>query len=307
MDFYKKIQRGDSMQAIPARVYNALLHEVAGVDIETTADALGSFRQAGVLKVKNLTGADQPRFAVLGLGAPIVTPTANLKEFKRRPTFLGARPAAATHKNKIAILQQPLRKGSICDAVAAGVSIVRVTGAAADFAELIDGDATKLQCQSSGSARILWAESGSADRWAIVRLESFSTKIGAAARATFSTFAFAPNLQFEVANPAGFIDPNHPERMVIPVDGFYSITAGVLWNSAPSSVSDQRQIDIVAFISGLGNVSLGWSQVAATAQTVCAMKSLTAGVYLTLGLVGPGLNVPSPNLDANFLAAVLVG
>jgi hypothetical protein len=133
------------------------------------------FRQSGIVKVKNASGADRGRFAVLGLTEPIILPADNPAEFKRQVTFEGVVPAKNVHKGKFAVLLEPVADGKIGLAVVAGVVPVRLQVDPAklyDCAEIIDGNTLALVNLPHGSARVLWVEAtGSTERWAVVRLD----------------------------------------------------------------------------------------------------------------------------------------
>lgn len=123
-----------------------------------------------IAKVRNDSGVALSRFDVVGLGAPIISPTDNLAEFKRQPTFKIVKPVAGTHEDKYAVLLEPLASGSIGAAALPGIVVpVRLTGTDVGLAEIADG-VTTFAASNGGSARVLWADSGSSERWALVRL-----------------------------------------------------------------------------------------------------------------------------------------
>jgi hypothetical protein len=175
-DAFKKVQPGQRLE-ITAEAFNAFLdaaraareHKVFGTD------ASQFFRQSGIVKLKNTSGADQGRFAVLGLSEPIIFPADNPAEFKRQVTFEGVVPAKNDHKGKFAVLLEPVAAGKIGLAVIAGVVPVRLQvdpDQLYDWAEMIDGETRKLRNLPHGSARVLWIEAtGSTERWAVVRLD----------------------------------------------------------------------------------------------------------------------------------------
>lgn len=169
----RHVQRGQPLR-IPAADWNAIvdatrahLEDQLGNGGTTTSGG----KQAGVVFVKNASGAAVDRFAVLGIGGPIITPTDNADEFKRQVAVSGVTPTSG-HAGKFVILLEPAPSGGIVRAVVAGVSIVKVNviAAAHEFAEVKAGDAAKLDSAAQGTARILWKESGTGDKWAIVRL-----------------------------------------------------------------------------------------------------------------------------------------
>jgi hypothetical protein len=175
-DAFKKVQPGQRLE-ITAEAFNAFLDAARAVREHKVfgTDASQFFRQSGIVKVKNASGADQGRFAVLSLTEPIILPADNLDEFKRQVTFEGVVPAKDEHQGKFAVLLEPIAEGKIGLAVVAGVVPVRLKvdpNQLYDRAEIIDGSTQALRNQPHGSARVLWVEgTGSFERWAVVRLD----------------------------------------------------------------------------------------------------------------------------------------
>ncbi len=175
-DSLKKVIAGQPLE-IPAATWNLLL-EVAG-DYLARKHAGGTGRvqapspATGIVKIKNASGAALDRFAILGLDSVLFTPTDNLDEFKNNFAFSGSTPAAG-HAGKFAVLLEPAPTGGIVRAMTAGVCPVQVnvTDAAHGYADVKAGDATQLQSGAAGSATVLWKESGTGTKWAIVRLGS---------------------------------------------------------------------------------------------------------------------------------------
>ena len=172
-------QPGDSL-AFPAAAYNAFADTAEAFQEgrldEANETAPAPQQQAGVVFVRNDSGAARERFEVLGLDAPIVTPADNLDEFKRQVTFVGVTPAAGTHDRHFAVLQEPVESGDIARAVVSGVTIAR-----ADLADVPLADAVmlapadggyRLQVRGRGSGTLLWKEADQADVWSVVQLSS---------------------------------------------------------------------------------------------------------------------------------------
>jgi hypothetical protein len=172
-DAFKKVQTGQRL-TIPAEAYNAFIDTALAARgrQQFGADASPFFRQSGIAKVKNLTGAHRERFAIVGLGNPLILPSENEEEFKRQIAFDGLPPSQS---GRLAILLEPIPAGKIGLAVVAGVVPVRLLVNPAqlyDFADIMTGNTHALRNVPAGSARVLWVDgSGSTERWAIVRLE----------------------------------------------------------------------------------------------------------------------------------------
>ena len=174
-DALKKVQSGQRLE-IPAETYNAFLDAVRAErarrhNIEQ--DAGNEFRQTGIVKVRNNTGARE-RFDILGLETPIIDPNVNLPEFKNRPTFATTTPQLPDHQGRFAVLLEPLAADGIGRGIVSGVTICRVWADAEaqeyQFAEAEQGHTDYLRMVESGSAQVLWRESGTGLKWAIVRL-----------------------------------------------------------------------------------------------------------------------------------------
>src|SRR5687768_12426349 len=69
----------------------------------------GHTNQTGIILVKNTSGSDVERFGVLGIDAPIFTPTENLEGFKTTICLKCVTPTDASHKSKFVILREPLK------------------------------------------------------------------------------------------------------------------------------------------------------------------------------------------------------
>src|SRR5512146_1077497 len=105
-DPFKKVRTGDRLR-IPATTYNAFID--AALDLRarrqnaTTQDT-PTFRQAGIIQVKNCTGENRERFDVLGVDDPIFLPAENETSFKNRVMFDGVVPVDPDHKGKFVVL-----------------------------------------------------------------------------------------------------------------------------------------------------------------------------------------------------------
>ena len=131
-----------------------------------------AFRQAGIVLVKNGSGADRQRFDVLGIDSPVITPTDNEDAFKNKVVLSGTTPSESDHLGRLAILLEPLANGKVGMACVAGVCAVHVDVQHEDhqFADIKDGDASSLQSRENGAATILWKETGTGLKWAVVHL-----------------------------------------------------------------------------------------------------------------------------------------
>lgn len=139
------------------------------------AEAIARSGRAGVVPIKNGSGADLARFGILGIDGPLFTPASFLEEFKNRIALSGVALAAPAHLGRFAVALEPITDGAIGRAVVSGLVVCKVTkGADRDYryAEAVAATPGALRAVDSGSARILWHESGSGEKWAIVDVGS---------------------------------------------------------------------------------------------------------------------------------------
>jgi hypothetical protein len=175
-DALKKVQSGQKLQ-IPAGAYNAFID--AAVDYRRRTAHIGqksepTTRQASIVLVRNDSGSNQNRLAVLGIDTPIIDPATNDNEFKNRVALSCVTPAVDTHEGKFVILAEPIAAGKIGRAYAAGVCPVQINVPDEDreyrYAEIDDGVVDNLTVSLIGSAGILWRAGGTGVQWAVVRL-----------------------------------------------------------------------------------------------------------------------------------------
>ena len=172
-DDLKKVSAGQPIR-VNAATWNAFID--AAQDYRQRTQNIGSASAAsawkpGVIFVRNDTGADRDQFAVVGLGSIVIGPSDNLREFKTHTVLSAVTPNINLHKGKFAILQQPIKSGKIGMACVDCISIaqVNITSTAHQTAEIADATTANLVSSDSGSAMILWAETGTGVKWAVVR------------------------------------------------------------------------------------------------------------------------------------------
>lgn len=180
MDVFNKVSPGDPLR-IKAGTWNAVMDASRAVLAGRPA-ALGSampgvgtpLRDAVTILVRNDSGSDLDPLSVVGLGAPVVTPTDNEDEFRENAALAASIPDADTDSGRFAILLEAVPAGEFGRALLAGVTAVKLQVADADhgFADVTDGDASKLTTADAGGAQILWKEAGTGTKWGLVRLGS---------------------------------------------------------------------------------------------------------------------------------------
>lgn len=170
-DPYRKVQRGEKLR-ISARAYNGLLDLLREGDAGGSGKAEGKTRQTGIVPVKNASDANLGRFAVLGIDGPLFTPDENSDFFQRAAALRGIKPTQALHAGKFFVLAEPIAAGGVGRAYVAGVfpALVNVTDAGHGFADVADNSSDYLASASAGAAQVLWKESGTGVKLALVRI-----------------------------------------------------------------------------------------------------------------------------------------
>jgi len=180
----RHVQTGAPLR-IPARDWNAAM-DAARAHAESRFDGgmrpgLPEWRSWGVLPIKNSSGADRDRFDVLGISNVIFAPSASDKAFQNRPALVGVTPASGHVGGEYAVLLQPAAKGAIVDGMVIGITPCRVnvSDASHGFADVDSGVAGNLKSGETGSAQIIWKESGTGVKWAIVRVGTLKVRVQA--------------------------------------------------------------------------------------------------------------------------------
>lgn len=171
---FKKARPGDRL-SIPATTWNKLVDVAKAADqdrLSALVRSLMSNADRDIIKIKNNSGADVDRFAVLGLSGPLFLPTDNETAFKNREALEAVKPDILVHKGKFVICLEPIADGAYGRAQVSGIAITKVKIVNdGSFAEIEDKE-TKLAIDGEkGSAAVLWKETSSGDDvWAIVKL-----------------------------------------------------------------------------------------------------------------------------------------
>jgi hypothetical protein len=134
-------------------------------------DIATSLPQSGIVIVKNNTANDRDILEVLAIDVPLVLPTESLPEWRSRVALSCILPGT-THAGRYVVLQEPIPAGKIGRAMVIGVTpaLLDVTAESDRFAEVVSTVATSLKTGTTGSARILWKESGTGAKRGVVML-----------------------------------------------------------------------------------------------------------------------------------------
>lgn len=120
--------------------------------------------------VRNDTGGTLPAFSVLALGTPIISAVDYPYDVRRDPLFPGTAPAAET--DVFAITIEPLTYGDTGRAVVMGTAVcdISVSDATHTFAVPAVATTATLASAMDGPARIIWKETGTGTKRAVILL-----------------------------------------------------------------------------------------------------------------------------------------
>lgn len=171
-DIFRKVRSGTVLEPSAAQ-HNAFVDMLiesrnrklrgkaaGGLDIETC-----------VVRIQNTSEDDLDKYAVAGITGVLFSRSDNREGFST-PILTCDTPAAPDAVGHFAVSIEPIPAGTTGWAVVAGYTPVQInmTDATHTFADITDGDATQLTSAIIGSARILFVESGTGTKWALVRL-----------------------------------------------------------------------------------------------------------------------------------------
>ncbi len=168
-DPFRRVRPGQKLE-VPAAAYNAFLDAARrerGRMLDTGRDRDADGRTYGVIKVRNASGGDVPRFGVLALSSPVISPAyPNLSEFQAQVAIDGETPDGPARP--FAVLLEPLADGAIGRAVVAGIVPVRLGSGPANLPYAVPeaGNVGTLRPAAAGPARIVWTDG----EWALVHL-----------------------------------------------------------------------------------------------------------------------------------------
>lgn len=179
-DPLKRVLPGEPF-APSAAAWNAMIESARKIaQMESASQrSLSGGAAPGLIRVKNSTGAARDAGDIVGFGATLFTPTDNLDEFRFRPTVVSALPTRAAHSGKFGVLVDAIPSGGIGYAQVSGIAACRVdsqsTTVLPDCVEVKNSDATQLSLVSDGFARVLWRESGTGTRRALILFTPIAT------------------------------------------------------------------------------------------------------------------------------------
>lgn len=156
------------------------------------------------------SGDDCPRYGVLGIDGVAIDHANNADQFLNQIVLDGVIPDGdpdTGHVGKFAIALEPIAAGDVGRVVVSGVVQVQINviDASDKFADIADGDNTQLESTTSGAARILWKESGTGTKWAVVNIGGAGAASGDCISIPTSFTISCDNGAFTVT-PGDFVD-----------------------------------------------------------------------------------------------------
>jgi hypothetical protein len=169
MDCYKKAVRSQPFGGIPASLNNDTIDVVQNSkQREHSLRGGPRFSSLKFAYIVNATESYLDKFSILAIGGLAFDPTNQPEEFQDKIVFTGTSPAAG---NSFAIITEPAEPSQIVKAKVSGETQVKIdiTDESHTCADVKDGDSTQLQSVESGPAQIIWKETGTGTKWAVVR------------------------------------------------------------------------------------------------------------------------------------------
>ncbi|MDD5598461.1 MAG: hypothetical protein PHV82_10990 [Victivallaceae bacterium] len=170
----KKVITGETFK-VKASTWNTFIdaaNHYKNTQMSLGSGALRGNAKTGIVLVQNDSGELLEQFSPVILDDLIIQPDDDEKEqeFKSRvPVFSGKKVSADNKDMPFAILQTPLELEKIGKALLLGVTPAKINigNESHEYAKL---DASELVSTSSGVGRILWKESGTGEKWALLQL-----------------------------------------------------------------------------------------------------------------------------------------
>lgn len=172
-----KVQPGDPLR-IAASDWNTLLGVADAARVNELVFGSGKstfpLYQGVIVPVKNNTGAVVARYHAAAIGAPVVPPGDNEQEFLNRLAFIGE-DMSASYFGRFAVFQETTDVNRMGLAMIEGVTVAEITVNNEDH-DRVDVDTaggSKLVSQYYGAGEILYKESGTGTKLAVIRIGAF--------------------------------------------------------------------------------------------------------------------------------------
>lgn len=175
----RKVKPGDPLR-IAAPDWNTLL-DMADAYRGSQPGAMPSGKlgvtSAGVIvPVKNATGSDVARYHAAAVSAPLYTHTENADTFLNQLALSGVA-MTADYFGRFAVFQEATPSGKLGRALIQGITVAEITVVHADHdrVDIDTASGSKLVSAFYGAGEILYKESGTGTKWAIVRVGAFES------------------------------------------------------------------------------------------------------------------------------------
>jgi len=159
------VARGDPFRGFDSRIWNMLIDKVAQSGERLSAPQSRTYRDASVIRVKNVTGTVLEQFEVVGLSETVYDPTdeTELSAFTSSRCMDGEVPDFDDgHNIRYGIIQAPADTDEVVPCCVTGFSPVQLNVRKSwhKFAQPVDGETGYLESAPYGPAIIHWADAG---------------------------------------------------------------------------------------------------------------------------------------------------
>lgn len=196
MDPFKKVVPGSPL-AISAAAWNAVQDAAREYRRRRAGGLLSGPLAAAVepshtVLVSNQTGSPLSERAVLALGTPTVSAVDDPFGVQARPLFPGT--LADSTSDPFGILLEPLDSSKVGRAVVGGVAVcdLNVTDSTHTHARPSTTSTAVLDSAAAGPAKIVWKESGTGTKRAVVLIDQAGGSGGAVTNGELAVAAFSP-------------------------------------------------------------------------------------------------------------------
>ena len=175
----KRFRPGQAIRQLPGGTWNSFVD---------TQEIVASWMRSGnqtpgapgenFVRIKNDSGADLARFAILGIDTVLFTQADNNDEFKNHFTLVGSAPDIAVDFASIAILQEAVSDEEIGVAMVYGITpvVVDMDETWHTFARMKDANTSELISCPWGPYKIVWSASTSGSPWCLVSIVQVDTR-----------------------------------------------------------------------------------------------------------------------------------
>ena len=178
----KKVSSGDPFEPT-ADTWNSFVIAAQYVQqrqINITSSVRGRDTKPGIVLIRNKSGEDCFQFAALGIDDVIIKPGGTgHQEFRNRTLTFDCKKLcdidqAKRHEMRFVILQEPIPQDKCGRAMISGTTpaVLDVKDEKHDYAWPIADNSALLETAVFGVCRILWKESGTGEKWAVVQFPS---------------------------------------------------------------------------------------------------------------------------------------